>query len=303
MNNSIFPSGNNHLHGEPFSFPPEVQGTVSSSRLSQGVQEHERDPEKQILVVSVKTNPVIESIKRIIQEQTDEIEELKGKIGELQGQLCTAKSKKEQYKAQLAVKEQEIKSLKERYAAELADANAKLEEAQAQTEKLKQSNKSLEEELRDERKRMKDEYEERIKRLEDDNKVECLTLQLKHVEETKELELKVKDLQCQLEEKKAEVETKKALIAEMEKKQMGEQIKDQQNTISSLRQRLQQALMASASPIASNEPKNALSQAQAFQSITDKAADLTLNPSVAQPSTASHLLESTEAKGDKLYPA
>lgn len=302
--------GNNHLCGEPFLFPPEVQPTVSSSRLGQSVQEYNttnnRDPEKQSLVVSVKTDPVIQSIKRIIQEKTEEIEQLKRKIGELQDQLCTAESKKEQYKAQLAVKEQEIKSLKERYDAELADANAKLEEAKAQTEKLEHSNRNLEKRLKDQQKRIKDEYEEKIKELENEKVVECLKLKLKHVEETKDLELKVKDLQRQLEEKKAEVERKKALIAEMRQEQMEEQIKDQQNTICNLReqnQRLQQHLVASASPITSDEPKNASSQAPTLQSITDKAAGLSLNPLVTHPHTASCVLESTEAKGDKFFPA
>ena len=168
-----------------------------------------------------KDSSVTTSIKQAIEEKTNEIQQLEIQIGDLQHSLQEAESREEQYRAEINKKDEEIKSLKDSYEVKLADKDRELQMAREETAKLKQSNKEREKELMDELAQTKEEYKEKLKELESAKEVECLKLRLKHSEETKGLELQIKDLQRELAEKKV-------TVGELEKKQLRQQLEEQQ---------------------------------------------------------------------------
>ena len=73
-------------------------------------------------------------------------------------------------------------------------------------------------------KHAKEEYKEKLKELESAKEVEYLKLRLKYSEETKGLELQIKDLQRELAEKKV-------TVGELEKKKLRQQLEEQQKKI------------------------------------------------------------------------
>ena len=287
-NTSQDPSGVNQLGGTRFSYPSETQQTDSADSYcnlhGEGVQEIQQDYSKQLMVGPAKSDRILSSILQAIEEKNEEIRQLKKKIDELQS---SADSKEEQYRTLLAEKEQEIESIRSDYEAKLAVTNRKLEEVRDQAAKLKQDNQERENRLMDELKRIKKDYDERIKELTSEKEVECLKLQLRHEQETKKLELHVKDLQCQLEKKRAEVEEKKALVAKLEKEKIQNQLEEQkklhQAEIGELKEkhkielRRVSSASTSASPNQASIIGNASACADTLQSITEKSANLNMN--------------------------
>lgn len=212
----------------PLVFQDQAELTVPMlehlSIHNEGIQDCQPDLSMQELVVS-KGGPLILSIKEAIQEKIDEIQELKIKIGKLNDLLQQAESR---VKLCIVRKDDEIKSLKEHYEGIIAKKDEELQKARDEAASLKQDNKELQKKLEDELARITNEYEEKLKELENAKEVECLKLQLKHKDETHKLELQVKELECQLAAKNAIVEEKKATIAELEKLQLEQKLKEQE---------------------------------------------------------------------------
>lgn len=274
----------------PYAFQEQCESTapmdcpIATGIHNKSIQDHEVSLSQQELVVSAEGDSVIKNIKQIIEEKTNEIQQLKIQISQLQDE---AELREEQYQVDIAKKNREIKSLKEYYAAQLADKDRELQEARDEAEGLKQSNEEREKKLKDELTQTKEKYEMELQTLKEAKEVECLKLRLSHTEETKKLELQIKDLQCQLADKKA-------TIADLEKVQMQQQLEEtrreskrqleeKQREISKLQERLQlHSGTGDQQPqlqttIASNGHNINIST-DALQPITAGTANLTLVP-------------------------
>ena len=161
-------------------------------------------------------------------------------------------------------------------------------------------------------------FRSELQTLKDAKEVECLKLRLNHAEETKELELQIKELQCQLADKRA-------TIAELEKVQMQQQLEmtqkeskrqleetqkeskrqleEKQRKISELQERLQlhsgtgdQHPAQLSSTIASNGHNiNISTSADILRPITAGTANLTLRPPVP-----SDLSTNTQTQAEKI---
>ena len=275
-----------------------VPMTEHLSIHTDGIQDCETDLSSQQLVVSAKGDAAIMSIKQAIKEKTNEIQQLKIKINDL---LHKAESRKEQYQAEIAKRDQEIKSVKEDYEVKLADKDKKLQEARDEAARLKKDNEELEKKLVDELTQTRKEYDEKLGKLEKEKEVECLKLQLQHSEETKRLELEVKELKCQLKDKIAEVAQKRAKISELEKEQVERKLEEERRKNAILREQLlqQQYLLSTvasnqqqqvASSIASNDTiRIAPTGTLALQSITDRTANMTPAVPRARSNSASNI--------------
>lgn len=285
---NLISTDGNHFQNQTLLQPFDVQLTVAESVSynldHQSVQECNEDPTKRTQIVAINSDPLIRSFRKDIEDKIIEIDQLKKTINELHSQLREAEEKKEQYKA---MKEDEIRVLKADYEARLAEGEMKLKRLTDEADKLKQEHKEVEKQIKEELTKVKQDYEERIEELKEKNRIECLELQLQHMQETKELELRVKDLEKSLEEKKAEVERKKAVIAELKYERLNQQFQEQQKASHALVERnkeLQQRLDELAVPITPTEPRNANTSSNStrlyyVQEITRKTERLSVNDS------------------------